>query len=219
MCVYAELRPAGFKRDDHFRPVDVLEAELVLFHHPFFCFSAFDASLFAGLDHEMAFFHGAQHAFGFGALHRHHRHFPSQVFQILTMQLEGLVQTWRTHVKREVLDFAVQRRFDVTAQPHAKLDGRVFVVVHQHADVAAVGHGHVNQKAWGSLEVFLGEGADVFGSNQGVVCLTDDRTFRGQKRGLLAPPCVVRLSFHRKSRQFLPSVLPSLHVLCASNDC
>ena len=109
----------------------------------------------------------------------------------------------------------------MSAQAHAELNGRVFVVVDDDTNVAAVGHHDVHQEPWGSREVFLGQFLDVlFADHRCAVgeSVLKKPNFAGQKRGLVAPVRVFIMSFRGKSTQFGPSVLPSLHVVRLAHD-
>lgn len=118
--------------------MDIWVTELMVFLHPFFCFSSFNSTLFAGLNHKVVLFHGVKHPLDLGALHWHHCHFSTHVLDVLPVELQRLVQTRGTDIQRKILHLSVQGGFDVSTQRHAKFDGRVVVVVHEHTDVAPV---------------------------------------------------------------------------------
>ena len=157
-------------------------------------------------------------AFDFGALHRHDGHIPAHVLQVLTVELQRLIQPRRSHVQRKVLHLTVQGPFDVAAEAHAKLNGRVLVMVDDHSDVASVADHHIHQEPGGSFQMGLGQGSNVFCTNHVLHFVETRRKLRRQKRGLVASILCFVLSFRCKSTQFKASELPSLHVVHPAHD-
>ena len=95
----------------------------------------------------------------------------------------------------------------MSAQAHAELNGRVFVVVDDDTNVAAVRNHDVHQKSWGAREVFLGQFLDVlFADHRCAVgeSVLKKPNFAGQKRGLVAPVRVFIMSFRGQKYAIWP---------------